>query len=529
MSRRIALFLAPLLAAACLPAHARAQGIIANLQVDKFTFSPNGDGVTDSATVTYTLSDTAAVYVLIVQSDSVTVVDTLVAGVVHNPQDTPASVTWDGRSQGGPVVADGRYVVFMKAQNASAADSAYLSVAVDLTPPQVTIVNVSPATPFAPNAPGQPTPLKIDFVLRDAPPSTSVFASVSIFDPSASVIQTVVNSDQPLDTTLQAQWDGTGTTTDGQYEARVVATDQAGQTATTFTAITVDLDDPDLAITSLPADQHLQAIPDSLFGWAWDRNGIDSVFVRYSGGVAAFEPVASTKLVTDTLFFAVQLVDSLTADGTYAMGFKAVDRVARERIIPFAITLDRSAPPVPTLVQPASPTRKPRFLLDVTQSPVPGEWNVMRIFRNGAFLDSVFPNLPNAGLPYDAALLPGANRFTAVAVDQAGNGSAASNEITIVFDSAAGLSMPQPFVANDDFQINLTKPALTVTVKIYDLGGHLVEELSSSIVSTSVTISWDGLNGDSDPVEKGPLVAVARAHYLDGDREVFREIFLFQP
>jgi flagellar hook assembly protein FlgD len=529
LSRRRVFLLVLALLAACSPVAARSQGIIANLQLDKFAFSPNDDGVTDSTVITYTLSDTATVHLLILGMDSVTVIDTLVGGIQQNPQATPASVTWKGTFSGGGVVPEDRYLVFLRARSATASDSTYLTLSVDLTPPQVMIVGVSPSTPFAPNVPGQPSPLKVDYVVTDPPPSDSVFVTVTLLDPAAAIIQTLVTTDQPVGSTLRAQWDGSGATTDGSYEVRIAVTDAAGQTANTSTTIDVDMNIPDLTITNLQANQDLPAIPDSLFGWAWDRSGIDSLFVRYSGGVEAFEQVTSTRLVLDTLFFAVQLVDSLTADGTYTLGFKATDRVSRERVVPFAITLDSAAPPAPVLVQPPSPTRSPTFLLDTAVN-VSADTDVMRIFRNGTLLDSIFPNLPAGGnLPYEVPLLPGTNRFSAIAVDRADNVSPLSNEIVVVFDSAAGMSMPQPFVANNSFQINLSKPALVVTLKIYDLGGHLVEELSSGIVSTSVTISWDGLNGDHDLVEKGPLVAVAKVDYQDGGREIFREIFLFQP
>ncbi|MEE9269088.1 MAG: hypothetical protein V3V49_02400 [Candidatus Krumholzibacteria bacterium] len=529
MSRRRVFLRVLLFLTVCSPVAARSQGIIANLQVDKFTFSPNGDGVTDSTVITYTLSDTATVHLLILAMDSVTVVDTLVGGIQLNPQATPASVTWRGTFSSGGVVPEDRYLVFLRARNAAASDSTYLTLSVDLTPPQVMIVGVSPSTPFAPNVPGQPSPLKVDYVVTDPPPSDSVFVTITVLDPAASTIETLVNTDQPVASTLRVQWDGSSATTDGFYEVRVVATDAAGQAANTFTTIDVDMDSPELTITNLQANQDLPAIPDSLFGWAWDRSGIDSLFVRYSGGIEAFEPVASTRLVLDTLFFAVQLVDSLTADGTYTLGFKATDRVSRERVLPFTITLDSAAPPAPVLVQPPSPTRTSSFLLD-TAVPVSNDTDVMRIFWNGNLLDSIFPNLPAGGdLPYEVPLLPGPNRVSAKAVDRAGNVSPFSNEIVVVFDAVAGMSIPQPFVANNSFQINLSKRALVVTLKIYDLGGHLVEELSSAIVSTSVTISWDGLNGDHDLVEKGPLVAVAKVDYQDGDREIFREIFLFQP
>ena len=111
MSRRAALLLLPLLIAVCMPGAVHSQGIIAGIQLDRFTISPNGDGVTDSTVITYTLGDTATVHLLILGKDSVTVVDTLVGGILQFPAATPASVPWDGTSSAGTVVPDDRYLV----------------------------------------------------------------------------------------------------------------------------------------------------------------------------------------------------------------------------------------------------------------------------------------------------------------------------------------------------------------------------------------------------------------------------------
>ncbi|MDH3217631.1 MAG: hypothetical protein OEN01_15385, partial [Candidatus Krumholzibacteria bacterium] len=258
---------------------------------------------------------------------------------------------------------------------------------------------------------------------------------------------------------------------------------------------------------------------------AWDKNGIRSLSVRYSGGDEAFEPVQSTMLEMDTVLFAVQLSDSVTEQDTYSLGFRAVDNVGRETIELFAVTFDSIAPAPPVLDQPVTPTRNPTVLLDGTTSP---DTDVMRIFRNGAPVDTIFPNATVPELPYQLSLLVGENRVYAIAADAAANTSARSNEITVVFDSSPGLVISQPFSPNDAFQVNLARPA-RLTLRIFDLGGNLVERLRHLDPASTITISWDGLNGDGEQVKKGPLVAVAEIQYEDGGNDVLREIFLFQP
>jgi hypothetical protein len=191
------------------------------------------------------------------------------------------------------------------------------------------------------------------------------------------------------------------------------------------------------------------------------------------------------------------------------------------------VTWDTVPPATPVLNQPPSPTRNSVLVLDGTVS---SDTDVMRIYRNDALLDTIKPNLPALPeFPYRMTLLLGDNRIHAFAVDAAGNESGQSNEILVVLDSSPGLLISQPFVPNDQFLVNLSRPASGVTLRIYDLGGDLVQILRDNATTNNVSIAWDGRNGDDEAVKKGPLVAVAQIQYQSGGKDVFREIFLFEP
>jgi flagellar hook assembly protein FlgD len=131
--------------------------------------------------------------------------------------------------------------------------------------------------------------------------------------------------------------------------------------------------------------------------------------------------------------------------------------------------------------------------------------------------------------PYPITLVPGQNEIYAIAVDGAGNASTESNHITVELDASPGLRIPQPFVADDVFLINLGQPASSVTIRIYDMGGKLVQILRNGSSGSNISVPWDGKNGDGEIVKKGPLVAVGQIDYQSGGSEVFREIFLFEP
>jgi hypothetical protein len=512
--------------------------IIDNIAVTPPDISPNGDGVADSTIITYHFGDTAnAVYLLIVQSDSATVVDTLVGGEAYSAGSQGVAV-WNGTVAGGVRVADDNYFVFLGATNDTATESWFVPVSVDVVPPQSFITVLHPDL-FAPGSPddNQSRELTVGFQTFDPHPSDKINIRVWITGPAGDTVQTILP-----DTLVQAtgshtvRWNGETAEDDGLHEVRIFAEDRAGNRDNAWSSFRVDLEPPEVQITSLESGQSLPVIPDSLYGFVWDSGGdpsnkavpmIDSLFVRYSGGLESFEPLQNTTIRMDTVFFAVQLTDSIVEEGLdYRLGFRAVDKAGRFEITPFSITWDTIPPATPVLNQPPSPTRNPAHVLDGTVS---SDTETMRIYRNDALLDTIRPNDPLLPeFPYPMTLVPGENRIYAVAVDGAGNESGRSNEISIELDASPGLRIPQPFVSNDVFLINLGQPASSVTIRVYDMGGKLVCVLSDPSSGTNLSIPWNGRNGDGETVKKGPLVAVAQIRYQSGGSEIFREIFLFE-
>ena len=512
--------------------------IIENLEPNPPNISPNGDGVADSMIITYDLADTAnAVYLLIVQSDSATVVDTLVGGVAHSAGSQGTAV-WKGTVAGGVRVADDNYFVFLWATNDAATESRHHAVSVDVVPPQSFITALDPGL-FAPGSPdtNQSQTLTVGFQTFDPHPSEMINVRVVIADPAGAAVDTIMP--ETLVPALGSHilgWDGASAVDDGVHRVRIFSKDRADNVDHAWSSFRMDLDPPTVEVTSLETGQRLRVIPDSLYGWAWDSGGnplsktnpsIESVHVRYSGGLEAFEPIQITSIRMDTVFFAVQLTDSIIEQETeYKLGFRAVDKVGRPKIATFAITWDTIPPAVPVLNQPPSPTRNPTQVLDGTVS---SDTESMRIYRNDALVDTIQPNHPVLPeWPYPATLVPGGNDIYAIAVDAAGNASAPSNVITIELDASPGLRIPQPFYSDDVFLLNLGQTASSVTIRVYDIGGKLVRVLRNSLPGSNISISWDGKNGDGDTVQKGPLVAVGKIRYESGGSEVFREIFLFE-
>jgi flagellar hook assembly protein FlgD len=92
------------------------------------TVTPNGDGVTDTVTLPYTVSEAGTVKALITAPDGSTVVRTINATVAAGHQ----TLVWDGRNDAGKAVHDGRYTVTLAARDLPGNKGAAVSEPVDV-------------------------------------------------------------------------------------------------------------------------------------------------------------------------------------------------------------------------------------------------------------------------------------------------------------------------------------------------------------------------------------------------------------
>ena len=104
-----------------------------------------------------------------------------------------------------------------------------------------------------------------------------------------------------------------------------------------------------------------------------------------------------------------------------------------------------------------------------------------------------------------------------------------STTLTVNFDTGAGVFAPAPFGPGDQFDVNTDRRATGCSLRIFDLLGQVVRVFEDGNAANSYSFEWNGLNGSSADVRKGPLVVVATLEYGDGSREVFLEVFLYDP
>jgi hypothetical protein len=499
-------------------------------------FSPNGDGIQDDVTFTYSLSESATVSLTVVEKDSSTVVKTLLVGILQEP-DIDYDVVWDGMTSGGVQAPEDTFLVFARATSATGTGvdtlfSRYFFL--DVTPPNVVITDISPEI-FAPGSSDPPIvdTLFVEYDIHDPPPSEEVAVQVVIFDQTPTEITTLRNGFVPSNGSYDDAWDGSGATTDGDHTARVFVKDEAGNEADASRTFDVSIGGPKITVTNVENGAILPVLPDSLHGWTWHRYGVqDSVWVRFSTPTNVselFVRVITTHFHSDTLFFSSPLADVVEEQEVkYTFSFKTKNLLAQGRIANTDVTWDQTPPPPPILEQPPSVTHSRNFVLNGHIDASVGFDDVMRIYRNDAFVDSAFPAVPGQW-PHAMTLVDGLNRIHAIMVDKAGNVGAPSNTIEVTWDQSDGFFIRQPFRPNDTFQITSAEPLSAGSIRIYDLSGNLVQVIRFNKPGTSLSIPWDGLNGDGTDVKKGPLVAVVQLTRESGTTETQRKIFLFEP
>lgn len=102
-------------------------------------------------------------------------------------------------------------------------------------------------------------------------------------------------------------------------------------------------------------------------------------------------------------------------------------------------------------------------------------------------------------------LEPGEYQLRLVASDLDGNEG--ESEITFNVHNALQLveplNYPNPFTRNTTITCELTKPAESLTVKIYTLTGRLIRKLESEAPSGFIQLKWDGKDDDGNEVANG--------------------------
>ncbi len=190
------------------------------VSVSPEAFSPNGDGVNDRMTITPVAKASSGInrYEVTVSLKGKAVKTFSGTGSV------PAQISWDGLSDSGTRVADGRYSVAIKTVANSGTEDTSLPVEfiVDTTAPQVAVS--APYTLFSPDgiSSKQTVPVKVDSC------SDEELWTAEIRNVKNAIVKSYTWSGKAKD----FAWDGTddngNKAADGAYSLKIASTDRAG-------------------------------------------------------------------------------------------------------------------------------------------------------------------------------------------------------------------------------------------------------------------------------------------------------------
>jgi len=506
---KLLLYISLLLAGVMIvPAGSHSQ-IVDYIVVDFPSISPNGDGVQDSSSVVVALQ-TAALRLLVTLEDTLaaTVIDTLLD--IGNPAAQSYETVWNGTDSLGTLLPEGGYRLSFAVADGSTPEEYARTVVVDVTRPVVALDRIEPGV-YTPDIEGTSDDVTIYFYLTDLSEVDSV--EVTLIDPSG--LETVLPHG-PLSNGLHSvSWAGDETSMDGLYGLSLRAYDEAGNESADGGSINVDTKGPDHSFIDPPSGA-VREVPLTQEGYCWDRNGVGDAMLVWNGGDPF--PPHGVSWRGDTLFWSFDLRDSVLVGGEYverSCTLEAVcsDLLGHESVESVHFSIDLTPPDPPLLNTPRSPVHVPEY--DVSGSSPEGDSIVVyRTAGTDTASWSVRPVLGKFSVTVD--LLLGPNGIWAVAADEAGNWSAHSGTITVVYDDAAGFYYPEAFRGPDDFEIVATGEALGVEIVIYTLTGEEVVTLTGTGPATRFEIEWSLLNDDGEEVRNGPYLVVITVEYPSG-------------
>ena len=264
-----------------------------NISALPVSFSPNGDGASDTTRISFVLSKKAKITVSVYNSDS-----ELVRTLLDSEEMDEGNnfLIWDGTSDNGDILLDGAYRVKFNTKDfdnlTGALESVHVSI--DTQPPIVSDLAVS-NNPFTPDGDGFADSTSISFSVTNSTPQDSV--KVTVYDART---REIVSPQLPIKPAFagngdySAIWDGSFAEYDGEYAYEVIARDSANNIRTLSGTVALDRNAPSIElIEPVGVDDRLAAVATNqpilliIIGSAADFSGVRRIEVLVSEAVAS--------------------------------------------------------------------------------------------------------------------------------------------------------------------------------------------------------------------------------------------------
>ncbi len=498
---------------------------IARLAVDRGTFSPNGDGLVDSVTATWSTSLRGAdsIYVAIWPEPRDTLVLVPVRSFSFGRGVIAQSyrLTWDGRTQGGPIAPDSLYRIQVRESNAAGdtvRSKAEVTTFLDTKPPR---------DPYFDKGYDGLTVTRQDLLLTGFAPEAE---KVYLYKGGIRVATLPVSSQEgtfEYDATLDV----------GVNSFALQSIDRGLNLSPLVPAVTITYantaDIGFLRVTPFESSPNADGFVDTvrvlialdapttrlrveiresnppLTGTQF-ADSVNSIATLFDGPAVAgdhefywFGRDSSGTAVADGSWWAFAQAESAGALGEPLPGRKVFTR----------FVVDNTPPPVP-VPDAGTVTETSRNFVGL-QGNTPGADSVY-VARGGTVVSRItgprWSTSPN--------LLLGDNSFTFRAVDRAGNRSAFSPPFVVTYSELVGFHAPERFRATDVFDLNVTKTARAVQIDLYDLRGRRVRTLLVNQLNQRYELPWNVKDDAGNTVGDGPYVARATVTYEDGTTSV---------
>ena len=296
------------------------------------------------------------------------------------------------------------------------------------------------------------TPPTVPAINQPATPTNDSAATITGTAEANSSIKLTHNNDNSLpaiSVNSDGNWSVDVTLVDGQNTFTAVATDEAGNQSNVSAPVVITLDD---SAPSVPAiNQPATPTNDSAATITGTAEANSSIKLTHNND----NSLPAISVNSDGNWS----VDVTLVDGQNTFTAVATDEVGNQSNVsaPVVITLDDSAPSVPAINQPATPTNDSAATITGTAE---ANSSIKLTHNNDNSLPAISVN-SDGNWSVDVTLVDGQNTFTAVATDEAGNQSNVSAPVVITLDDSAP-SVPainQPATPTNDSAATITGTA----------------------------------------------------------------------
>ncbi len=470
-------------------------------------FSPNGDGIQDFTTLTFSVAtdnETALVWIGVVDSGGIPI-RLLADGEKH----TSGSVTkiWNGRTTSGSTAPEGRYSFEILAMSDSqTAGPVSAGVVLDNTSPAFDAL-IWP-NPYAPDVESSDSLVTIELTPLDADEHDEILIWIVFDDQVDTLCQTQILD---VHAVVTCKWDGRQKD-DGLYDLWIKAFDKAGNSTQSSYIVDLDISGPSIEFI-YPKASILTSFPDSVGGFAFDRNGLDSLGLRFTSDGDFTIPAVT--VVRDTFYWQLPWPDSLLTEGDFDLECVASDSLGHFLHATFTLTIDTTPPARPTLAALPGEVNSPELEISGTSSPLDSVF----IYVNGVSQIGVECSAVGS-FAAKVNLELGENSIYAIAEDIAGHTSAPSETSLVTYTEPIGIRVPEHLERDSRIEINLTKQPSAISMDVYSLDGEHIVTVTWPKAEQYGEYEWNLEDDSGKPVRNGIYLLIFKITFEDGDTRI---------